>query len=98
AVEREPVVRVFALDVLSPDEVAELTGADADLAAALHRETDGNPFFTSELFRHLEETGAELGTAGVPTALRGVVLRRVAQLGDDARSALIAASVVGQEF
>ena len=28
------------------------------LARALHRETDGNPFFVSEVLRHLAETGA----------------------------------------
>ncbi len=27
------------------------------LAHALRRETDGNPFFTAELLRHLGETG-----------------------------------------
>ena len=28
------------------------------LAHALHRETEGSPFFTGELLRHLYETGA----------------------------------------
>ena len=28
------------------------------LAHAVHRETDGNPFFVSEVLRHLLETGA----------------------------------------
>ncbi len=28
-----------------------------DLAHAVKRETEGNPFFTTELLRHLAETG-----------------------------------------
>ena len=28
------------------------------LAQAVYRETDGNPFFVSEVLRHLSETGA----------------------------------------
>ena len=49
------------------DELVELmaaaAGHDLDdtgvgLAHALRRETDGNPFFTAEMLRHLGETGA----------------------------------------
>ena len=36
-----------------------------DLARAVHRETDGNPFFATEVLRHLSETGAIHPTAPV---------------------------------
>ena len=35
-----------------------LDDAGVDLAHAVYRETDGNPFFVSEVLRHLRETGA----------------------------------------
>ncbi len=35
-----------------------LDDAGVGLAHAVYRETDGNPFFVSELLRHLSETGA----------------------------------------
>ena len=34
-----------------------LDGAAIELAHAVYRETDGNPFFVSEVLRHLVETG-----------------------------------------
>ena len=69
-----------------------LAPATADLACAVRRETDGNPFFATELLRHLAETGAvyldpdghwmpraELADAGLPESVREVVGRRVAR-------------------
>jgi predicted ATPase len=35
-----------------------LDAAGVGLAHAVYRETDGNPFFVSEVLRHLSETGA----------------------------------------
>src|SRR5208282_4775562 len=35
-----------------------LDDAGVSLAHAVHRETDGNPFFVSEMLRHLSEAGA----------------------------------------
>ena len=35
-----------------------LDDAAVGLAHAVYRETDGNPFFVSEVLRHLSETGA----------------------------------------
>jgi hypothetical protein len=67
------------------------------LAHALRRETDGNPFFTGEMLRHLGESGAivlgadgrwtvvgELAELGLPSSIRDVVGRRVERLGDEA--------------
>ena len=72
------------------------------LAHALHRETDGNPFFTREILRHLAETGAisqradgrwiaEVdfrGHGSLPTSVREVIGRRVARLGEETEQAL----------
>ncbi len=81
------------------------------LADAVRRETDGNPFFTRELLRHLGETGGvvlgedgrwvarrELEEIGLPSSVRDVVGRRVARLGDEAARVLTLAVVIGLEF
>src|SRR5208283_3072214 len=76
----------------------------------LHKTTDGNPFFVGELFRHIAEQGklgdfdnkihAELTPAllDLPQSLRLVIGRRLSQVGDETRSALAAASVIGRSF
>jgi predicted ATPase/DNA-binding SARP family transcriptional activator len=94
----DPAVRHLVLTGLDSRELAELTGAGHQLAEALHRETDGNPFFANELCRHLQETGADFSSTSLPHAVRGVVVRRVARQGGDVRSTLVAASAIGQEF
>jgi class 3 adenylate cyclase/tetratricopeptide (TPR) repeat protein len=81
------------------------------LAEALHRETDGNAFFVTELLRHLAESGglaadddgryrlAE-GVDGLalPQSVREVIGQRVARLGDDVARVLSLAAVIGVEF
>ena len=82
-----------------------------DLARALHRETDGNPFFVSEVLRHLSETGAiyQNATGGwmaaeslehltLPDSVRVVIGARVGRLGKDAERVLSLAAVVGRDF
>lgn len=81
------------------------------LRDALRAETDGNPFFTVEILRHLSETGAitqdatgrwatttDLADHGLPTSVREVTGQRVARLGPDAQRVLRLASVVGRDF
>ena len=48
-----------------------LDDAAVRLAQAVHRETDGNPFFVSEVLRHLAETGAIYQDADRPVGRRG---------------------------
>ena len=87
-----------------PDEGVEL-------AHALGRETNGNPFFTIEIVRHLAETGAisrddaghwrgeeALIERGLPVSVREVIGRRVARLGEETIRVLTGASVIGREF
>src|SRR5262245_57499088 len=71
------------------------------LAARLHRETDGNPFFLMSMVQVLVESGAEAATAGVlplPEALRASVRARLAQVPHEARNALDVAAVLGRRF
>jgi class 3 adenylate cyclase len=82
-----------------------------DLAHAVKRETEGNPFFTTELLRHLGETGLvyqddtgrwvasdDLHEKGLPQSVRQVVGQRVDRLGEDVRKVLSQAAVIGREF
>ncbi len=117
---REANVTRLALHGLEDTDILELlaaaAGHDLDddgvgLAHALRRETDGNPFFTGELLRHLGESGGivlneegrwvltdELDELGLPSSVRDVVGRRVERLGDEPLRALTLASVIGREF
>jgi class 3 adenylate cyclase len=82
-----------------------------ELAHAVRRETDGNAFFTTELLRHLGETGLvyqddtgrwvardDLYERGLPQSVREVVGQRIDRLGDQMRRVLSAAAVIGREF
>jgi class 3 adenylate cyclase/tetratricopeptide (TPR) repeat protein len=88
-----------------------LEDAEVDLAHAIHRETDGNPFFVIEVLRHLTETGAIvqddtgrwvpselLHEASLPDGVREVIGARVVRLGKRAEEVLAVASVVGRDF
>ncbi len=81
------------------------------LAHAIYRETDGNPFFVSEVLRNLWETGAiyrdpngrwvavdSLEGMALPDSVREVVGSRVVRLGRDAQRVLSVASVIGRDF
>jgi class 3 adenylate cyclase/tetratricopeptide (TPR) repeat protein len=117
ALYREPGVDRVALSGLGSEELAALLSADGyelDIAGlrlrdALVDETDGNPFFVSEVLRHLAETGVvrpgrkngqvePLGTVHVPPSVREVIMQRVVRLGDETRRLLSTAAVIGPDF
>ncbi len=88
-----------------------LDTAGVGLAHAVYRETDGNPFFVSEVLRHLAETGAifqddtgrwtaddSLGQMGLPDSVREVIGARVGRLGPGAGRVLSTAAVIGRDF
>ena len=88
-----------------------LDDAAVGLARAVYRETDGNPFFVSELLRHLSETGAiyqdstgrwvtgdTLEQLALPDSVRVVIGARVGRLGRDAERVLSLAAVIGRDF
>jgi class 3 adenylate cyclase len=87
-----------------------LDDADLALAEAIHRETEGNPFFVREVLRHLAETGAieqrdghwvsrlPVEELGIPEGIREVVGKRLARLGGETNRLLRIAAVIGPEF
>lgn len=117
---RMPGVERLRLAGLGDGETVELIAAavgydlDGDgvaLAHALRRETDGNPFFTNELLRHLGESGVfeqrddgrwmlqgGLDGSSLPASVRDVIARRVARLGPEAARIMSVASVIGRDF
>jgi class 3 adenylate cyclase/tetratricopeptide (TPR) repeat protein len=108
----------LAVDNLSAEEVVDLIVAAAGheldaptlrLAAAVHAETEGNPFFVGEVLRHLIETGGVRRDGGrwtvvdadrvsVPEGVRDVVGRRLNRLSVAANEVLSVAAVIGREF
>ena len=78
------------------------------VVGAIFDETEGNPFFVEEVFRHLAEEGKVFDDAGafrtdlevdeldVPESVRLVVGRRLERLGADAQKVLAAGAVVGR--
>jgi DNA-binding CsgD family transcriptional regulator len=93
---------------LSEEEVARAITlsterAAADLAATVHAETEGNPFFVVELLRLLAAEGMlhrtmPAGRVRVPPTVRAVIGRRLERLSPEARRLLATASVEGREF
>ena len=92
--------------------LAALAGQDppGPLVEVIFSETEGNPFFVEEVFRHLSEEGRLLDENGgfraglrideldVPEGVRLVIGRRLQRLGEEARRALSAAAVIGRVF
>jgi DNA-binding SARP family transcriptional activator len=121
AMHRERQVQRLDMHGLSDTEVIgllesmaghALDDAGIAFAHAVYRETDGNPFFTNEIVRHLAETGVISrdddggwtaapdfsAHAELPTSVREVIGRRVARLGVDTERTLRAAAVIGRGF
>jgi class 3 adenylate cyclase len=117
---RDAAVERVALRGLSSPEVMTLLEARAGhaldapgraLAAALQRETEGNPFFVQETLRHLADTGgiaeqdgrwrvttASIDELGIPERVREVVGRRLSRLSETTNGVLAQAAVLGREF
>jgi class 3 adenylate cyclase len=116
---RQPQVERLALGGLDEAGVAsyveaagghELEDPGLRLAAALHAETEGNPFFVGQILRHLVESGALYQEAGhwtsdhaieelgLPEGIREVVGRRLSQLSETTNRVLAVAAVAGRDF
>jgi class 3 adenylate cyclase/tetratricopeptide (TPR) repeat protein len=92
--------------------IEALAGREApqQVVSVVYDETEGNPFFVMEVFRHLAEEGRLFDAAGafrddlsvdeldVPESVRLVVGRRLERLGPEAQRALAAGAVVGRGF
>jgi len=108
---REIITRRFELRGLTEPDVAryiEMTAGTTPapaLVTALHRETEGNPFFLGEVVRLLVTEGT-LGGAGerndrkfnVPQGVREVIARRLDSLSRECNELLGVAAVIGREF
>ena len=109
-VRREPVTRAIRLGGLDVSEVARLieltasTPPSEELAAAIHRETEGNPLFVGELVRllasegRLEEVARSPWKPSIPEGVREVIGHRLRHLSNDCKRLLSVASVLGREF
>jgi DNA-binding winged helix-turn-helix (wHTH) protein/tetratricopeptide (TPR) repeat protein len=82
----------------------------ASLTKIIFDKAEGNPFFVEELFRHLAEEGKLFDEEGawrqgvradevqVPESVRRVIERRFERLGEETRSVLTTAAVIGRSF
>jgi tetratricopeptide (TPR) repeat protein len=80
------------------------------LTRVVFEETEGNPFFVEEVFRHLAEEGKLFDKKGafrpglrgdqlqVPESVRLVLGRRLERLSEEARRILTTAAVIGRVF
>ncbi|MCX7359942.1 MAG: AAA family ATPase [Alphaproteobacteria bacterium] len=118
ALHRQTGVTRIDLKGLDDGEVLQcvesiVRGAQSDtalaLARAVHSETDGNPFFVTELLRHLTDTGVlsqngRWSPAGgieklaLPDSVREVIGARVTRLGSECGRVLGLAAVIGRDF
>ena len=109
-VERIHLSRFGVEDVATMiEELSGRTPPDA-IVEAVFSETEGNPFFVGEVFRHFVEDGKIFDADGefrtdlqvdeldVPESVRLVVGRRLERLGAESQKALAAAAVVGRAF
>jgi hypothetical protein len=116
---REDCVERLTVRGLDPDGVTAFVeaargGAHDDetraLASRISRHTEGNPFFVSQILRHLAESGAVERVDGrwvaardpdafdVPEGVREVVGRRVSRLSSPSGGLMQVAAVAGPEF
>ena len=114
--ERESGARRFELRRLHQEALHELVAttyhmtevSSARLVAYLYAQAGGNPFFTQQLLRALEEDEVlrplgnrwvlgDLTGAGVPLALRQVIEARLLRLDEEGQQLLRTAAVIGQD-
>ncbi len=113
---RQRLVRRMSIKRLAEPDVGAMLeslggqGPPETLVDAIYAETEGNPFFVEEVFKHLSESGQLFQPGGswrsdltvaeldVPESVRLVLGRRLERLGDEARRALSSAAVIGRSF
>jgi len=108
---REQLSERIILRGLSERDVARFIEVTAgiepspDLVTAVFKETEGNPFFISEVVRLLvtdgrlqNRTAVKTWSIGIPQSVREVVGRRLDYLSQECNAALTVASVIGREF
>jgi len=109
--QRRPVSRRIPLAGLTEDEIHQFVSSSTGrepavpLVTALHRATDGNPFFVEEVLRLLtseqvleQVADADTWRRSVPESVRAVIRRRLERLAENCRLVLALAAVLGREF
>jgi tetratricopeptide (TPR) repeat protein len=109
-------VRPHKLGGLSTIAVAQMLRelsqreAPESLLSLIYEESQGNPFFVEEVYRHLVEEGKAFDAAGqfrtditidefdVPENVRLIINRRLARLDENEKQVLAAAAVIGRSF
>ena len=110
-------IRPLKLGGLSKEAVAQMLNelsqrpqVPESLANLIFEESQGNPFFVEELYRHLVEEGKLFDAAGqfrtdfvidevdVPENVRLIIGRRLARLDENEKRVLAAAAVIGRSF
>jgi class 3 adenylate cyclase len=108
---REGLVERVPLHGLTEQEVGRFIEVTASiepprsLVKAVHDETEGNPFFVSEIVSLMASEGTlddagglDRFTVTIPQGVREVVGRRLDRLSEDCNRVLAVASAVGREF
>lgn len=82
----------------------------AELVDLVYSETEGNPFFVEEVFRHLHESGklfdddgkwrsgVQIADTEVPRSVGLIIGQRLERVGDDCRRILTIAALTGKTF
>jgi eukaryotic-like serine/threonine-protein kinase len=93
---------LHARDIGRYIEMTAGTEPSQTLVKAVHEQTEGNPFFLTEVVRLLASEGAlDNGAApsqAIPEGVRDVVGRRLNQLSENANKALTDAAAIGRVF
>jgi tetratricopeptide (TPR) repeat protein len=112
---RDRLTTRIALRRFGPNETADqlsaLLGQQAphELAAAVHQETEGNPFFIEEVVKSLIQQGSINREHGqwmfsavhdleIPQSVKAAISRRLDRLSAEANDMLRAAAVLGKTF
>jgi tetratricopeptide (TPR) repeat protein len=119
ALQRQDRLREISLELLSRDDIAQYlslelppTHLDAPFVDFVHRRTEGNPLFATDLLKHLREQGALSDADGqwrltrsmnaigrdLPESARSIIERRLDQLNEREMTVLAAAGVQGSRF
>jgi predicted ATPase/tRNA A-37 threonylcarbamoyl transferase component Bud32 len=83
-----------------------------DFAGVIHAKTEGSPLFIADLLRYLRDTGGIVQEDGrwamarslpeaprdLPASVRGMIQRKIEQVGENDLKLLLAAAVQGPEF
>jgi len=114
--DRERIVTRVALSRLDRAETEALLATllrqesvTAEFGEAMHRETEGNPFFVEEVVKALVEQGqifreggqwqrATLSELAIPQSVKSAIGRRLDRLGPDCSIVLHVAAVLGKTF